>query len=135
MGGGASTMFVEYIANLLAIESIIGLARDVKMTFEERSQAQDKATQLQPGDLILTKTPSCIYQMFRTLGGPTEYDHISVVLDETYSLHISYPRAKKVPTTVFTHIKREPLVIRPVFQSPEQKENFIKALQYESLGR
>jgi hypothetical protein len=36
MGGGASTMFVEYLANILAIESVIGLARDVKMTFEER---------------------------------------------------------------------------------------------------
>ena len=128
-------MFVEYLANILAIESVIGLARDVKMTFEERLQAQDKATMLQPGDLILTKTPSCIYQMFRNLGGPSDYDHISVVLDETYSLHISYPRAKKVPTTLFTHIKREPMVIRPLFQTPEHKETFIKALQYEALGR
>jgi hypothetical protein len=61
MGGSMTTMFVDYLANVLAIESVIGLARDVKMTFEERVQAQDKAAMLQPGDLILTKTPSCIY--------------------------------------------------------------------------
>ncbi len=61
MGGSMTTMFVDYLANVLAIESVIGLARDVKMTFEEQVQAQDKASKLQPGDLILTKTPSCIY--------------------------------------------------------------------------
>jgi len=113
-----TTMFVDYLANVLAIESVIGLARDIKMTFEERVQAQEKAEMLQPGDLILTKTPSCIYQMFRNLGC-SEYDHISVVLDEYYSLHISYPRAKKVPTTLFTHIKREPMVIRPEFPTTQ----------------
>jgi hypothetical protein len=46
MGGSLTTMFVDYLANVLAIESVIGLARDVKMTFEERVQAQDKAAML-----------------------------------------------------------------------------------------
>ena len=54
--------------------------------------------------------------MFRNLGA-SDYDHIAVVLDDYYSLHISYPRAKKVPTTLFTHIKREPMVIRPKFKT------------------
>jgi hypothetical protein len=39
MGGGVSTLVVDYLANVMAIESVIGLARDVKMTFEERVQA------------------------------------------------------------------------------------------------
>ena len=54
--------------------------------------------------------------MFRNLGA-SDYDHIAVVLDDYYSLHISYPRAKKVPTILFTHIKREPMVIRPNFKT------------------
>ena len=49
------------MANLMAIESLVGQAREVKMSQEERVQAQEKAALLQPGDLILTKTPSCIY--------------------------------------------------------------------------
>jgi len=62
--------------------------------------------------------------MFRNLGA-SDYDHIAVVLDQYYSLHISYPRAKKVPTTLFTHIKREPIVIRPKFKGATQREEFI----------
>jgi hypothetical protein len=36
MGSGFSTLVVDYIANLLALETLIGHARDVKMSFEER---------------------------------------------------------------------------------------------------
>ena len=32
-------MVIDYLANLLAIENIIGQARDVKMTKEEKLQA------------------------------------------------------------------------------------------------
>ena len=61
MGAGATTVLVDYMANLMAIESLVGQAREVKMSQEDRVQAQEKAAMLQPGDLILTKTPSCIY--------------------------------------------------------------------------
>ena len=84
------------------------------MTPIEREVAESKASLMQPGDLILTRTPSVIYAFFRGLGY-SDYDHIAVVLDERYSLHISYPRSKKVPTSIFTHLKREPLVLRPKF--------------------
>lgn len=72
--------------------------------------------------------------MFRNLGY-SEYDHIAVVLDDYYSLHISYPRAKKVPTILFAHVKREPLVIRPQFKLQKQRDAFLSNLQYEALGR
>ena len=36
MGSGVSALVVDYLANLLAIETLIGQARDVKMTDEER---------------------------------------------------------------------------------------------------
>ena len=39
MGGGISTLLVDYLANLMAIESLIGQAREVKMTFDEKIQA------------------------------------------------------------------------------------------------
>jgi hypothetical protein len=39
MGAGISTLLVDYLANLMAIETLIGQAREVKMSFEERIQA------------------------------------------------------------------------------------------------
>ena len=40
MGAGASTVLVDYMANLMAIESLVGQAREVKMSHEDRVQAQ-----------------------------------------------------------------------------------------------
>ena len=34
-----TTILVDYMANVLAIESLIGQAREVKMTYDERVQA------------------------------------------------------------------------------------------------
>jgi len=39
MGGGLSTLIVDYLAKVLAIETLIGQARDIRMTFEEKVQA------------------------------------------------------------------------------------------------
>ena len=93
-----------------------------RMSYEEKQEAIERAKRLQPGDMILIKTPSAIYSAIRTLGRQS-YDHIvsstsklirqAVVLDDQYSLHISYPYAKKAPTFFFTHKLRQPLIIRP----------------------
>jgi hypothetical protein len=50
------------------------------------------------------------------------------VIDEKNSLHISYPRAKLVPTILFTHKKKNPLIIRPKFESEDERLNFITHL-------
>ncbi len=86
---------------------------------------------LQPGDLILIKTPSSIYEAFRRIG-ESHFDHIvrvvcnimlqAVVLDEHSSLHISYPSAKVVPTILFTHKKKTPMIIRPRLNDLERNQ-------------
>jgi len=43
------------------------------------------------------------------------------------SLHISYPRARQVPTLLFTHKKKNPLIIRPKFTEKERAE-FVETL-------
>jgi len=41
----------------------------------EKLESQSKSLNLQPGDLILIRTPSSIYEAFRRLG-ESYYDHI-----------------------------------------------------------
>lgn len=82
------------------------------MTPDEKEQAIKATTNLKPGDLILIKTPNRLYELMRKIYN-TPYDHIVVVVDQERCLHISYPRAKLVPSYLFTHSVGEPLVIRP----------------------
>ena len=87
-----------------------------------------------PGDLILIKTPNPIYAAIRRLHGQT-YDHVVVVIDDARSLHISYPRAKLVPTYLFTHSIREGLLIRPKWVNTEQCDQFLFSLKHATVGK
>ena len=49
-------------------------------------------------------------------------------MDEERTLHISYPRAKLVPTLLFTHRQRSPLVLR-AHLSQEEKDIFVDNLK------
>lgn len=51
------------------------------MSDYEKVESQLKANTLIPGDLILIRTPSAIYEVFRKLGAH-KYDHIV-----TFSVH------------------------------------------------
>jgi len=83
-------------------------ARHIKMSDTEKTQALAMAKQfVRPGDLILIKTPSTFYGLMRRLF-ESKYDHTVVVVDEERSLHITYPRARLVPTYIFMHILRDP---------------------------
>ena len=93
-------------------KNLMDRAREIKMNDAEKKQAIMMAKQfVRPGDIILIKTPSAFYSLMRKLFA-SKYDHTVVVVDEERSLHISYPKAKLVPTYIFMHILREPLVIR-----------------------
>ncbi|CDW74132.1 leucine rich repeat family protein [Stylonychia lemnae] len=105
-----------------------------KMDSVEKLESTLKSQQLLPGDLILIRTPSSIYEAFRRLG-ESYYDHIAVVLDDQLSLHISYPRTKVVPTILFTHKKKQPLIIRPNYKSDQQREQFLQTIQKMSMGK
>lgn len=64
----------------------------------------------------------------------TPYDHIVVVVDNERCLHISYPRAKLVPTYLFTHEKREPLLVRPNL-SKEELDTFLFDIKHSTVGK
>lgn len=85
---------------------------------------------VQPGDLILTKTPSKIFKTLRELGR-TDYDHVLAVIDQDRSLHVSYPFAKLVPTSQFVQKKKCSFILRPKF-SPNAR-GIDKAAQFTDM--
>ena len=103
------------------------------MTPAQKDQALIAAKLVKPGDLILIKTPNKFYEMMRKIYN-SHYDHIVVVVDTERCLHISFPRAKLVPTYLFTHIIREPLVIRPVMADTEI-EKFLFNIKHSTVGK
>lgn len=91
---------------------------------------------MQPGDLILIKTPSTLYDVFRRMASQ-EWDHVAVVVDNDdceSSLHITYPRAKFAETFLFTCVKRRPVIIRPLI-SPEAMSKFLVELKQHTIGK
>lgn len=116
-------------------------ARQIRMSDTEKTQAMAMAKQfVRPGDVILVKTPSTFYGLMRRLF-ESNYDHSVVVVDDERCLHITYPRARLVPTYLFMHILRDPLVIRlNLFQSKKtedlvKKELFLFNLKHAAIGK
>ena len=79
---------------------------------------------LQPGDIILVKTPTFFHNKIRMVASAS-YDHWVVVLDASMTtLQVSFPMAKLTKVWPFVNPLREPLVIRPKM-SDAQRDNFI----------
>lgn len=103
------------------------------MSPHEKSKALELAASVKPGDLILVKTPNKMYEAVRRIYS-TPYDHIVVVVDDSRCLHISYPIAKLVPTYLFTHELREPLVLRPNLSQGE-RDKFLYEVKHDTVGK
>lgn len=84
--------------------------------------------QTEPGDLILVKTPGIGFALARCLVR-SKYDHIAVVLNDDETLNIVVPRAVMLPVAVISKPANAPLVLRPGWEVPEQRENFIAEMR------
>mmetsp|Transcript_19447 Transcript_19447/g.26308 ORF Transcript_19447/g.26308 Transcript_19447/m.26308 type:complete len:97 (-) Transcript_19447:1112-1402(-) len=84
-----------------------------KMPSKDTELVQRKMQQfdVQPGDIILVKTPSVFYEAIRKLYS-TEHDHAILVVDSERCLHITYPKARLVPVHQFLHPSRAPVLIK-----------------------
>eukprot|EP01017_Pseudomicrothorax_dubius_P044032 TRINITY_DN7409_c0_g1_i3.p1 TRINITY_DN7409_c0_g1~~TRINITY_DN7409_c0_g1_i3.p1 ORF type:complete len:289 (+),score=25.76 TRINITY_DN7409_c0_g1_i3:311-1177(+) len=81
---------------------------------------------IQKGDLILTSTPSMMYEHMRQAMG-VRYDHLAVAIDQDSIIHISPPKVRIVQSNVFLMKKRSPLILR-VNTSLENKELFVEQM-------
>ena len=85
-------------------QRLIELARGDHSSLDqaEREIVLSKKLLVEPGDLVLVKTPNMFYDAMRKLYA-TEHDHMIVMVDEDRCLHITYPKAKLVPILPFLH--------------------------------
>ena len=129
---------LDYLARILAPEVLIESARGETqgaLTSPESQKAQQLVEALvKPGDIILTRTPSNLYSMFRDLG-QTNYDHALAIVDQDRCLHVTYPNAKLVPTRLFFSQKKNPLILRPKFNDLNNQNQFILNLKNNIVGK
>lgn len=82
----------------------------------------------QPGDLLLVRTPGIGFELGRR-AARNPYDHIAVVLDNEKTLNIVTPKAIILPITVFARPEKKPLILRPKWKSPEQRDLFVEEMK------
>lgn len=76
-------------------------------------------TELEPGDIVLLKTPGIVYEGFRK-ATKYQYDHVLVALRRPdHCLHISPPQARRVRSAQLLIKERDPLVLRPRLSADE----------------
>ncbi len=87
----------------------------------------------QPGDLLLIKTPGFGFELGRRLTRNL-YDHIAVVLDDGMTMNIVNPYAVILPIMAFAKPERKPLILRPKWKNPKQREMFVEEMKEFDRG-
>lgn len=83
---------------------------------------------IQPGDLLLVRTPGIGYSIGRKLTRNT-HDHIAVVLNKGVTLNIVNPITVIRPISIFCKPNRNPLILRPKWRDMEQRKRFVKEIE------
>lgn len=109
----------------LAVEKTREKARENFDSLAERRNA------LQPGDLIIVRTPGTFYKFFRGLAGH-KFDHLAIVLNDGMFLHVGPPTVRLLPVELLLDPTRSPVVYRPRLNSKETQE-LIQSL-YQLVG-
>lgn len=65
----------------------LAVERSRVVSSEQIQRLAPRKTVLQPGDLILVRTPGTFYEFFRRLSRQP-YDHVSIMMDSNLFLHI-----------------------------------------------
>jgi hypothetical protein len=130
---------VKYLESFIVPQNLIEMARgeNFSLTDGEIKICMEKMTKLlQPGDIILVKTPNLFFDALRHVYN-SDFDHTLVVVDNERCLHITYPKAKLVKTFQYMNVAREAIVIRPNLNAlgPEQREQFIFNMKHASVGK
>ena len=126
------------IANFSLIETLINVshARFNIIADAEKNLAMKT---VQPGDIILVKTPTFMHTKIREFSNSV-YDHCIVILSKSehenskepgkYSLNclqISYPKVKQCEAWPFMISCRQPMIIRPKISQENMKQFIAKS--------
>ena len=83
---------------------------------------------LQPGDIILLRSPGFLYDTFRFLTN-SPHDHAVVAVTASRVLHFAPPHAREIPTRKAVQDKYEPRVLRPVIDDERALASFVKDMR------
>jgi hypothetical protein len=89
-----------------------------RFSVEEFRDSEALKAEIQPGDIVITKTPSTIYKLIRKIMH-ADYDHVAVFLNKKQALHISPPRIRIVSSNIFLMKKLHPIILRPKLNEKE----------------
>ena len=82
----------------------------------------------QPGDLVLVRTRRVGFAFGRRLTR-NRYDHIAVVLHNNETLNIVMPKTVKLPLSTFGKPGNTPLILRPNWNTTEQRDKFLMEME------
>ncbi|KRX08946.1 hypothetical protein PPERSA_08149 [Pseudocohnilembus persalinus] len=119
--------FIENIAKITSQNSLLNSGENKnQVSFEEIKFAENLQNIIQPGDIIITKTPTTVYNIVRKLT-KSEYDHVSIVLDKQNVIHIAPPQIRLINSQIFLTQKHKPIIIRANL-SENQINDFLQNL-------
>lgn len=120
----------QHVARVLApdsllVDSHVELSRTSP---RDRAAASEACRLTQPGDIILVTTPGFFYTALRALT-QNPHDHAVVVVDAQRVMHIGPPRCRYLPLERLLLPKRQPAILRPMFDTLVARENFVRSLE------
>ncbi len=83
---------------------------------------------VQPGDLLLIRTPGRGYAFGRRIGR-NRYDHVAVAVGRGMTMNIVSPHARLIPLSRLLATRPDRLVLRPVWQNEAQREAFVSFME------
>ena len=99
---------------------------DKKVSFHEYDESNAILSKLKVGDIIFTTTPNLIHHLSRKLVS-VNYDHVSVVINDTQGIHISPPQISRMSLRYLVLPSHAPLVVR-LNWSEEDINHFVTLL-------
>lgn len=83
---------------------------------------------VEPGDLILVKSPGLVFGLARRIAG-NPYDHVAVVASDGSTINIDKPGARLLPADRLLRPSLQPLVLRPQFASADERAAFVRDIE------
>jgi len=112
----------QFLTDLVIPESLASdSARARNSTSESFALVSPRVQLLQPGDLIIVRTPGTFYRFFRGLAGH-KFDHLAIVMENGMFLHVGPPTIRLLPVELLLQENRQPRVFRPKLTDAQRQK-------------
>jgi len=102
---------VKQLALAVAPDNMAFLNDSKKYTIQEFKESQELKKLVEPGDIVITRTPGPLHASIRKIYNMI-YDHLAIIIDSESILHIAPPKVRLLSSNVLLMKKRHPLILR-----------------------